>query len=118
MERYVQSAVVKEDSWSWMVSRVEVLLVSIVSQVEVALVALVSLVEVLLVFAMVLLLKRHAASPSASARTLPANVSEPPAEICDCQCGGYPHASEIPAQLCDGSYPQASHQPTASLAHP
>ena len=47
MERYVQSAVVKEDSW--MVSRVDVLLVSIVSQVEVLLVALVSQVEVLLV---------------------------------------------------------------------
>ena len=124
MERYVQSAVVKEDLVSqvealrvcghgYLVSQVEAL--RVVSQVEVL---LVSQVEVLLVFAMVLLLKRHAASPSASARTLPAKVSEPPAEICDCQCGGYPQASEIPAQLCDGSYPQASHQPTASLAHP
>ena len=110
MERYVQSAVVKEDSWSWMVSRVEVLLVSIVSQVEVLLVALVSQVEVLLVevlqvFSMVLV-RRNAVSSSSSARTLPAH-----------KCDGYPQASELPAQLCDG-YPQASHLPAASLAHP
>ena len=98
-----------------LVLQMEVLLVS---QVEVLLILeMGSQVEVLLVFAMVLLLRRNAASPSASARTLPAQVSEPPAEI----CGGYPQASEIPALLCDGEpprFPEASHQPTPSLAHP
>ena len=62
---------------------------------------LVSQAAVLQVFAMVLLLKRNAAPPSPSARTLPAQTSETPAEICDCHCGG----SEIPAQLCDGEPP-------------
>ena len=98
MERYVQSAVVRKDLLSEveaLVSQVGGLLVLLVSQVEVL---LVPQVEVLLVFAMVLLLTRHAASPSASARTLPAKTSESAAEICHCYCGG----CQIPAQICDG----------------
>ena len=91
MERYVQSAVVKED----LVSQVEALRVCngylvLVSQVEVLLVSQVEVlqVEVLQVFWMVLV-KRNAASSSSSARTLPAH-----------KCDGYPQASELPAQLC------------------
>ena len=87
-----------------LVSQVEVLLVLqmevlLVSQVEVLLILeMGSQVEVLLVFAMVLLLTRHAAPPSASTRTLPAKTSESAAEICHCYCGG----CQIPAQICDG----------------
>ena len=103
MERYVQSTVVKEASR--MGSQVEALRVCngylvLVSQVEVLLVSQVEVlqVEVLQLFWMVLV-KRNAASSSSSARTLPAH-----------KCDGYPQASEL--------YPQASHLPAASLAHP
>ena len=74
-----------------LVLQIKVLLVSqvgvlLVSHVEVLLILeMGSQVEVLLVFAVVLLLKRSAASPSASARTHPASessASQPPAEIC------------------------------------